>query len=45
MARRYYKRVAPPKSSLEEPMSTHALAARRLAALGDEKKPQIRATL
>jgi transglutaminase-like putative cysteine protease len=45
VARRYYKRVAPPKSSLEEPMSTHALAARRLAALGDEKKTQIRATL
>jgi predicted Zn-dependent protease len=45
VARRYYKRVVAPKSPLEEPMSTHALATRRLAALGDEKKAQIRATL
>jgi hypothetical protein len=37
--------VVAPKSPLEEPMSTHALATRRLAALGDEKKAQIRATL
>ncbi len=46
VARKYYKRVPPPKSAEGEPMSTHALAARRLAALGDEvKKPQSRATL
>ncbi|MFL6234730.1 MAG: DUF3857 domain-containing protein [Thermoanaerobaculia bacterium] len=45
VARKYYKKVAPPKSPEGEPMSTHALAARRLAALGEEKKPQSRATL
>jgi transglutaminase-like putative cysteine protease/Flp pilus assembly protein TadD len=46
VARKYYKRVSPPKSPAEEPMSTHALAVRRLAALGEEgKKPQSRATL
>lgn len=46
VARKYYKRVAAPKSPEAEAMSTHALAARRLAALGDEeKKPQSRATL
>ncbi len=46
VARKYYQRVPPPKSADGEPMSTHALAARRLAALGGgEKKPQSRATL
>jgi transglutaminase-like putative cysteine protease/Flp pilus assembly protein TadD len=47
-ARRYYRLVAAPKLPGEEPMSTHALAARRLALLGpagDEKKPQARAGL
>jgi transglutaminase-like putative cysteine protease/tetratricopeptide (TPR) repeat protein len=47
-ARRYYRLVAAPKLPGEEPMSTHALAARRLAVLGpagDEKKPQARAGL
>jgi len=43
VARKYYKRVPPPKSPGEEPMSTHSLALRRLAALGDEKKPLRRA--
>ena len=42
VARRYYRRVSPPKSPQDEPMSTHALAARRLAALGEEKKTQSR---
>jgi hypothetical protein len=37
--------VPAPKSPAEEPMSTHALAARRLAALDGEKKAQTRATL
>ncbi len=45
VARKYYKRVPAPKSPAEEPMSTHALAARRLAALDGEKKAQTRATL
>ena len=45
VARKYYKRVPPPKSPADEPMSTHALAARRLAALDGEKKAQSRATL
>jgi transglutaminase-like putative cysteine protease/predicted Zn-dependent protease len=45
VARKYYKKVPPPKSPDGEPMSTHALATRRLAALGGEKKPQSRATL
>ncbi|HEV2855253.1 MAG TPA: hypothetical protein VHC97_20835 [Thermoanaerobaculia bacterium] len=40
VARKYYKKVAPPERPEEESMSTHALAARRLAALGEEKKPQ-----
>jgi transglutaminase-like putative cysteine protease/Tfp pilus assembly protein PilF len=43
VARKYYRRVALPKDSDGEPMSTHALAARRLAALGDERKPLRRA--
>jgi tetratricopeptide (TPR) repeat protein len=43
VARKYYKKVPPPKSPGEEPMSTHSLALRRLAALGDEKKPLRRA--
>ena len=43
VARKYYKKVAPPKSPGGEPMSTHSLALRRLAALGDEKKPVRRA--
>ncbi|HEX9943112.1 MAG TPA: DUF3857 domain-containing protein [Thermoanaerobaculia bacterium] len=42
VARKYYKRVAPPQDPADEPMSTHALAARRLVALGEEK-PQKRA--
>ncbi len=37
VARDYYKRVGPSGSQETEAMSTHALAARRLAALGDEK--------
>jgi tetratricopeptide (TPR) repeat protein len=37
VARDYYKRVGPPGSQEAEALSTHALAARRLAALGDEK--------
>jgi tetratricopeptide (TPR) repeat protein len=37
VARDYYKRVNPPGSQDSEPLSTHALASRRLAALGDEK--------
>ena len=46
VARKYYKRVPAPKSPADEPMSTHALAARRLAALGaEEQKAQSRATL
>ncbi len=47
-ARGYYRRVAAPKLPGEEPMSTHALAARRLAVLGtagNEKKAQARAGL
>jgi transglutaminase-like putative cysteine protease len=47
-ARGYYRRVAAPQLPGEEPMSTHALAARRLAVLGpagDEKKAQARAGL
>jgi len=40
VARKYYKKVPPPGSPEEEPMSTHALAARRLAALGEGKKNQ-----
>jgi Tfp pilus assembly protein PilF len=38
VARKYYKRVEPPSAPENEAMSTHALAARRLAALGEEKK-------
>lgn len=38
VARKYYRRVTPPASAEGEAMSTHALAARRLAALGDGKK-------
>jgi tetratricopeptide (TPR) repeat protein/transglutaminase-like putative cysteine protease len=48
VARKYYKRVPPPKSPADEPMSTHALAARRLAALDGEKgekKAQSRASM
>ena len=45
VARGYYKKVAPPKRPEEEPMSTHALAARRLAALGEGKKGQQKAKL
>ena len=45
VARKYYKRVPAPKSQDGEPMSTHALASRRLAALGDEKKSRGRAAL
>ena len=45
VARKYYRKVAPPKIPQDEPMSTHALAVRRLAALGDEKKSQSRAAL
>ena len=45
VARKYYRKVTPPKSLDAEPMSTHALAARRLGALGEEKKPQRRAAL
>jgi len=45
VARKYYRKVTPPKSLDAEPMSTHALATRRLAALGEEKKPQRRAAL
>lgn len=40
VARKYYKRVPPSGSPEEEAMSTHAPAPRRLAALGEEKKPQ-----
>jgi tetratricopeptide (TPR) repeat protein len=43
LARKYYRKVALPKGPDGEPMSTHALAARRLAALGDEKRPVRRA--
>jgi predicted Zn-dependent protease len=43
VARKYYKRVSPPKSPAHEPMSTHSLALRRLATLGEEKKPVRRA--
>src|SRR4029077_1238323 len=39
VARKYYRKVPPAKSPDGEAMSTHALAARRLAALGDERKP------
>ena len=45
VARKYYRKVTPPKSLDAEPMSTHALATRRLGALGEEKKPQRRAAL
>jgi transglutaminase-like putative cysteine protease/Flp pilus assembly protein TadD len=38
VARDYYKRVGPPGSQDAEAMSTHALAARRLAALGMAKR-------
>jgi hypothetical protein len=38
VARKYYKRVKAPLTPAEEAMSTHALAARRLAALGEDKK-------
>lgn len=43
VARKYYRKVTPPKSLDAEPMSTHALATRRLGALGEEKKTQRRA--
>jgi tetratricopeptide (TPR) repeat protein len=39
VAREYYKRVAPPTGKESEALSTHALAARRLFALGDTAKP------
>ncbi len=39
VAREYYKRVSPPASKQAESLSTHALAARRLAAMGDAEKP------
>jgi tetratricopeptide (TPR) repeat protein len=42
-ARKYYRKVAAPKDPAAEPMSTHTLAARRLAALGEERKPVRRA--
>jgi tetratricopeptide (TPR) repeat protein len=45
VARKYYKRVPAPASPEREAMSTHALVTRRLAALGEEKKTQSRATL
>jgi tetratricopeptide (TPR) repeat protein len=45
VARKYYQRVPAPKSQDGEPMSTHALASRRLAALGDAKKGRGRAAL
>ncbi len=45
VARKYYRLVTPPKSLEAGPMSTHTLAARRLGALGEEKKPQRRAAL
>ncbi|HEY0513751.1 MAG TPA: DUF3857 domain-containing protein [Thermoanaerobaculia bacterium] len=45
VARKYYRRVSPPKSAQEEALSTHALATRRLAALGEEKRAQSRAAL
>jgi tetratricopeptide (TPR) repeat protein/transglutaminase-like putative cysteine protease len=45
VARKYYRKVTAPKSLDTEPMSTHALATRRLGALGEEKKPQRRAAL
>ncbi len=45
VARGYYKKVEPPKSPEDEPMSTHALAARRLAVLGEGKKGQQKAKL
>jgi hypothetical protein len=37
VARKYYKKVTPPADPAREPLSTHALAARRLAALGEAK--------
>jgi transglutaminase-like putative cysteine protease/Flp pilus assembly protein TadD len=43
VAREYYKRVAPPAGQEPEALSTHALAARRLAALGDTAKAAKRA--
>ncbi|MFL6193018.1 MAG: DUF3857 domain-containing protein [Thermoanaerobaculia bacterium] len=39
VARKYYKRIPPPPSPEAELLSTHALAARRLAALGEARKP------
>lgn len=38
VARDYYKRVSPPTGKEPEALSTHALAARRLLALGDSTK-------
>jgi tetratricopeptide (TPR) repeat protein len=38
VARKYYKRVEAPSAPEGEALSTHALAARRLAALGEDKK-------
>ncbi|MFY9822074.1 MAG: hypothetical protein WAM82_11880, partial [Thermoanaerobaculia bacterium] len=38
VARDYYKRVSPPAGPQPEPLSTHALAAKRLAALGEGVK-------
>jgi tetratricopeptide (TPR) repeat protein len=40
VARGYYKKVAPAKLPEDEPMSTHALAARRLAVLGEGKRQE-----
>jgi tetratricopeptide (TPR) repeat protein len=45
VARKYYKKVQPPKSLDAEPISTYALASRRLTALGDEKKNPRRVAL
>lgn len=38
VAREYYRRVSPPESKQAESLSTHALAARRLAVLDDAVK-------
>ncbi|HSS78188.1 MAG TPA: DUF3857 domain-containing protein [Thermoanaerobaculia bacterium] len=38
VAREYYRRVAPPTGKQPEALSTHALAVRRLAVLGDPAK-------
>ncbi|HEX4966181.1 MAG TPA: DUF3857 domain-containing protein [Thermoanaerobaculia bacterium] len=38
VARDYYKRVPPASGKDDEPMSTHALVVRRLAAMGEEVK-------